>query len=379
MSYKDISMAFVLSKLNISANKNAFNIPCPCCLSEKPKNLLLHIDLEQNNGKGAFRCPRCESSGGPVHLYGLVKYGYSKDYIKSNKDVFWKLVDEINDGKNSNLEPSAFKAPEFVKEDVPPICVEERDRTYNALIHRLKLSDKHYNNLIERGLREQDIYNNGYVSVPKLGYTKIPNELRKEACDLLGVPGFYKKDETWTLLKTQSGFFIPAREITRSSNNRLGLIQGMQIRYDTVSSSDKRYKWFSTKDMKDGCAAETYSHFVGFPEQTIYLTEGPLKGDIIYRFLEVPVVAIPGVNCLKNLRPFLDILWKLGVRKIKTAFDMDYKSNINVQEAYINLVICLQEYGFIVERALWDENYKGFDDFLLHTYLERGGKLGTKK
>jgi hypothetical protein len=75
----------------------------------------------------------------------------------------------------------------------------------------------------------------------------------------------------------------------------------------------------------------------------------------------------------------LDMLWKLGVRRIKTAFDMDYKSNINVQEAYINLILCLNEYGFIVERLTWDENYKGLDDYLKAVYLEKGGKLGLTK
>jgi hypothetical protein len=131
--------------------------------------------------------------------------------------------------------------------------------------------------------------------------------------------------------------------------------------------------------MESGSGAETYVHFVGHPEQTCLLTEGPLKADIIHRFIGAPVIAVPGVSSIKNLRPMLDMLWKLGVRRIKTAFDMDYKSNINVQEAYINLILCLNEYGFIVERLTWDENYKGLDDYLKAVYLEKGGKLGLTK
>lgn len=290
-------------QLGVSTDDSSFNIPCPVCLDEKPKNKLMHIDLEKN----VFRCPRCESSGSPVHFYGLIKYGYTKEYINGDKTIKDKLFYELSGG-STDLTGVAYEQKEFVKKDVPPAPLVERDRTYNGLIDKLKLSDAHYNNLVKRGLRERDIFENRYVSTPKLGFTKYPAELRKEACDLLGVPGFYKKGEIWTLHKTQSGFFIPARDLTNDFSKRLGLIQGMQIRFDTVSESDTRYKWFSTKDMESGCAAETYAHFVGYPEQTVILTEGPLKGDIIYRFLQIPVIAIPGVNCLNNLRPLLEKL-----------------------------------------------------------------------
>lgn len=371
-----ITMTYVFEKLKLDINtdNSSFNIPCPVCLDEKPKNKLMHISLEKN----VFRCPRCESSGGPVHFYGLLKYGYTKEYINGDKTVRDKLYHELSGG-STDLTGTAYERKEFVRKDVPPAPIAERDRTYNRLIDRLKLSDAHYNNLVNRGLREKDIIENRYVSTPKLGFTKYPAELRKEACDLLGVPGFYKKGEIWTLHKVQNGFFIPARDLSENPSTRLGLIQGMQVRFDTVSETDPRYKWLSTKDMESGCSAETYAHFVGFPEQTVILTEGPLKGDIIYRFLQIPVIAIPGVNCLNNLKPLLEKLWKLGVRRIMTAFDMDYKQNINVQDAYVNLILCLEEYGFYVERYLWDENFKGLDDFLLQSYLSRGGRLDTLK
>lgn len=373
-----IGMIKTLVNLGINIEGAAFNIPCPVCLSERPKNKTLHIDTEQS----VFRCPRCESSGSEIHFYGLMKYGYTKEYIKENKDVFVKLLKELK-GKATDLKGTEFKQPVFEKKDVPPNSIEERGKTYEAFLKKIQLSDTHYNNLIDRGLRESDIFENGYASTPKMGFAKIPSELRKEACDLLGVPGFYKKNETWTLLRTNSGFFIPARDISinrdSSLQNRFGYIQAMQIRYDTIDDDDVRYKWWSTKDFESGCAALTYPHFVGYPEKEIILTEGPLKGDIIYRFSNTPVIAIPGVGSISNLPPFLELLWKLGVRVIDTAFDMDYVDNINVQDSYIKLVLMLMEYGFIVKRLLWDKKYKGYDDFLLKVYLQNGGKLGTKK
>lgn len=363
------NMNIVLHMCNLELDAKG-QIPCPICTADKPNSRYIHVY------NGVFRCPRCTASGNALHLLGLWKYGFTKEYINENPEVKKKLYKEIK-GQKTDLVGVEFTRPEIKRVDVPLHTLEERNKTYNALINRLGITDAHYNNLVKRGLRESDIYENRYASVPNMGFTKIPTELRKEACDLLGVPGFYKKGETWTMAKTKSGFFIPARDVPVKSKK--GLIQGMQIRFDTVSENETRYKWWSTKDMESGSAAETFAHFVGSPEITVLLTEGPLKADIIHRFTGLPVIAIPGVNCLNNLKPMLEKLWKIGVRKIKTAFDMDYKKNSNVQDAYVKLILCLQEYGFEVERLVWDENFKGFDDFLLSVFLERGGKLGTMK
>lgn len=376
MAYNSrITMDLAMHRLGKSIGRRSFNETCPNCEDRKPRNLLLHVDMD----KGVFRCPKCETSGGAMHYYGFIKYGYSRDYMDSDKSVQAKLLSEL-EGNESDLQSIARETPKPVpRKDVPNIALPERNRTYSALLNHLDLAESHYNNLISRGLREKDIYENGYKTVPKMGLTKLPQELRKEACDLLGVPGFFKKGETWTLQKNNQGFFIPARDVCQNGISRFGLIQGMQIRFDVVSDDETRYKWLSTKDMESGSAAETYAHFVGFPEKTILLTEGPLKGDIIYRFLNIPVLAIPGVNCQNNLREMLPILWKLGVRNIKLAFDMDYKNNTNVADAYVKLILLLEEFGFNVERYIWDANYKGLDDYLLYAYLLRGGKLGTKK
>ena len=370
MKLEDITMDYVVQLMSLELDRSS-NCACPVCLPEKPKNKTLHIEM----GKGVFRCPRCETVGNALHLYGLFRYGYTKDQIRSDVDLFKRLTKELEEASGT-ISERYYKPP--VQKETKVINLQERNKTYNAFLDKCKLSDDHYNNLVKRGLREKDIIENRYMSTPQFGYNKIPQELRKQACDLLGVPGFYKKQGMWTFQKLKSGFFIPVRAVTED-NSRLGLIQGMQIRYDTVLQDETRYKWWSTKGYDSGCAALTFPHFSGFPENEVYLTEGPLKGDIIYRFTNIPVVSIPGVNCLSQLSSMMDTLWKLGTRKIKIAFDMDYHVNINVQDAYINLVKMLAGYGFSVERCNWDNSYKGMDDWLLSVYLEKGGKLDTLK
>lgn len=379
-----ITMKDAFSRLGMSYDEDemsAFNIPCPVCITEKPKNKLIHIEPTAYDGVGAFRCPRCEASGGPIHFYGLFKYGYSREAINNDDELREKLRNELK-GQNQNISADSsqmarYNAPKRIDVDICSLV--ERDETYLAFLNMLNLSNNHWNDLVKRGLREEDILKNNYKSVPKLGFQKIPGELRKQACNLQGVPGFYKPEEVWFLQKTKTGYYIPYLSLEHSTNDLKQMIQVMQIRFDTVEKDEVRYKWFATPNMKMGCGAITVPHFRGFPEQTVIFTEGALKADIIYRFLNEPVIAIPGVNCLSQLHDLLSTLQRLGVKRIKTAFDMDYKKNPNVQSAYIKLVILLQEYGFAVERMIWDENYKGLDDYLLKLFIDRGGKLESTK
>lgn len=367
----------IIDMLSLPTQGGGKRLDCPICRLEGSGagKLTIGIMPERN----FFKCFRCETSGNGIHMYGLFKYGYTRDYIDGDKEVKKKLMSEILGKEASGFTYSnAFSKNETKKVDVAPAPLEERDRTYSTMLRMLDLSDEHKADLRRRGLRDSDIFANGYKSVPRMGFTKIPKDLRQEACDLLGVPGFFKKGDTWSLTKTNKGYFIPARDLSNNlPSNRFGEIQGMQIRFDTVAPNDTRYKWLSTRDMVSGCAAETYAHFVGAPANTILLTEGPLKADIIYRFLEIPIVAVPGVNSTQKLSEMLPRLWKAGVRRIKTAFDMDYATNPNVQESYVKLVLLLRKYGFAVERLLWDGNYKGLDDYLLNVYQHKGGQMSS--
>lgn len=362
-----------------NTSRSSFEIPCPCCdkgLVGKKSIFRLNVNLAKN----AFRCAKCGESGGPAGLYGYVRYGYRK--IDMTPQLKLEMIQEIlgvKKGERINTNNYTFETYDVKRVDLDPAPLEVRNKTYEAFFNRLTLSDEHYNNLIKRGLREEDIIRNGYKSTPRIGVNKIPADLRRvDACTLAGVPGFYKNDSQWALCKVNRGFFIPVRDIPSQFGN-LGMINGLQIRFDVVDDDMPRYKWLSSRDMESGCPAETWSHFVGFPEKEIILTEGPLKGDIINRFLDKPVLCIPGVHALEHLERLLKILYSYGVRHVQTAFDMDYMLNAHVQDAYVNLVNMLYNNGFTFERLMWDENYKGLDDYLLHRFLESGGKLDPLK
>ncbi len=358
--------------------RTSFQIACPICDAAGSRKKHMNV----NTSKNLFCCPKCGTGGGYIGFYGFMKYSIDPKELKSNPELSQKLKKEINEALGQHTEYIPYEKESITPIDFEPIILDERDETYNALLRQCELIDAHYNNLVERGLREEDIVRNNYKSIPQAFLDEIPKKLRlEEFCNLQGVPGFYKDDfDNWKLLKRNSGIYIPMRNVSRDFTNQpQGEIQGMQIRYDIVKDGTPRYMWLSTSDMKSGSGAKTWPHFVGYPEKTIYLTEGGLKGDIAHRFSGDPFICIPGVNATKNLEPALNRLKDYGVKHIKTAFDMDFYTNKNVANAFKKLTEMLERLGFTWEMEEWDHNYKGIDDWYLHRYLSSGGKLDEKR
>jgi hypothetical protein len=367
-----------LCQIDYQRSRSSVNIPCPICdgarSDRKHKRLNVRLDSD------VFRCPKCDTGGGAVAFYGFMVKGIDPDIVKNDKEVYKDLLKEIKE-KTGSVDLYQYQQKQTYEKkpvDFPPTDVVTRDETYSGLFETLSLSDDHYNNLIERGLRQIDIEKNGYVTTPIIGIKKIPSDLRHQGLDLTGVPGFFKKDNAWSMIQMGRGIYIPVRDLSGILERDKGYIQGVQVRLDNPTHSNK-YMWLSSRDYESGCGAETWCHFAGYPEETVYLTEGPLKADIIYRFINKPVIAVPGVNALKHLDPLFEDLKRLGVKKIRTAFDMDFKTNPHVQKGYAKLIEKIASYGFEYDMLTWDENYKGYDDYLLHVYLENGGKLDPKK
>ena len=64
-----------------------------------------------------------------------------------------------------------------------------------------------------------------------------------------------------------------------------------------------------------------------------------MKADVIHALSGLTVLAVPGVNTLTHLKLTLEKLRSQGVTEIKTAFDMDFSTNIHVQNGFNNRVI----------------------------------------
>ena len=134
----------------------------------------------------------------------------------SNKEAYLELAAKSNVYKLP-VQPSS---PNTTSRE--PYALKQRHAAYSEMLSLLTLSDRHRENLHERGLPDEIIERNGYKSMPETeSERRLLASLLQCSHELHGLPGFYTKDGTWTLAGA-NGFLIPVR-------NKDGLIQGLSL------------------------------------------------------------------------------------------------------------------------------------------------------
>ena len=331
-----------------------YNISCPCC-DDNPRKKHLNINLN----KDVFCCPRCHFSGGVFDLYSH----YSGVDRKHAREVLMEKLGLKDsgpsyEGSNQKQERRTITRPILQEIELPLTDIDARHETYAALLGKLSLASDHRENLLSRGLTDEQIRTFGYKTMPVVGFSALAKQLQAEGYYLGGVPGFYHtKEGAWTFVQERRGILIPARD-------QDGKIQGLQIRLDKIKKG--KFRWISSIGKQDGCKAEGWTHMIGNPKPTVLLTEGPLKADVIHYITGQTVIAVPGVNSLKHLKETLEYLQSQGTTKVMTCFDMDYLKNPHVRDGYYNLANILAEVGIKYGTYLWDPQFKGLDDYVWH-------------
>lgn len=331
-----------------------YNISCPCC-DDNPRKKHLNINLN----KDVFCCPRCHFSGGVFDLYSH----YSGVDRKHAREVLMEKLGLKDsgpsyEGSNQKQERRTITRPILQEIELPLTDIDARHETYAALLGKLSLASDHRENLLSRGLTDEQIRTFGYKTMPVVGFSALAKQLQAEGYYLGGVPGFYHtKEGAWTFVQERRGILIPARD-------QDGKIQGLQIRLDKIKKG--KFRWISSIGKPDGCKAEGWTHMIGNPKPTVLLTEGPLKADVIHYITGQTVIAVPGVNSLKHLKETLEYLQSQGTTKVMTCFDMDYLKNPHVRDGYYNLANILAEVGIEYGTYLWDPQFKGLDDYVWH-------------
>ena len=295
---------------------------CPVC--GKPDWCLISQD-----GKAAI-CARIES-GKPV----------------GNKGAGW-----LHTLDNSNTLPP-LKPKHLVRES-PKAALDVLNTAYRALLTELPLSETHRANLQHRGLTGYEIHALGYKSYSVNGRQAVVQRLTAQGIKLTGVPGFWL-DSNEIKLSGPAGIAIPVRD-TR------GRIVGLQIRCDSTENGS-RYKWLSSRGCFAGCSPGTPVHVAG-PVSTngeVWITEGPLKADIVALRLGRVVLAVPGVG---NWPGVIPIVRDLTPARVIVAFDMDKLTNHAVQLHRDALMTYLIKRGVRAFEAEWNQEYKGLDDLL---------------
>ena len=378
------SMLDVLDRNALSYDRShirkEMRLACPFC----GKNAF-YVNTQSNTA----HCFGCEWKGGILKLDAdLNGYSTGDAYRAMEKELgFPGLSDE---GKRKLADERRRVIEESIVYQKPMRRLEERNQTYTALSRHLVLSGDHYEDLKKRGLSDNAIRENGYRSYPQEMLEEISLRIQQEGFYVDGVPGFYRNEkDMWTLKKLKRGFMCPVR-------NHEGMIQGYQIRKDDrllrsfykrdsegnimkgadgkeITERENKFVWLSSKNDPDGCGAPGAVHYAtdfrngrAVIGKTVYLTEGPLKGDIAHFISGKPFICVPGVSLQTSLSVELERLkTDYGVEKIVVCYDMDYLVNPNVAEAVRRCYELIRENKLSPYRAIWNTKFKGIDDYLV--------------
>lgn len=380
-------------------NPKGYSFNCPFCEKRGLKPDRHHkysVDIYKNVG----HCMRCGAGHGITGLHQDLTGSTQSEACEDLKKRWAGLPSEIQVEISNTVE----RHEEERKKMLYPAPIEIRDEVYRRFLSQLALSKRHHDDLIARGLTEEEIVEGMYKTVPAMGFVSFAvNSFTYEIKDTLkrhvqwGIPGFYdiRTDEP-KVVKCDPGFFVPVRD----ENN---LISGMQIRYDPLpanATQEKRekyakYKWFASQyvEKKDGCTASGCenihyaTHLMHVPS-SITLTEGVLKADIASRLRgrigdkngnplpPAPVLGLVGVYNTEGLGMELQKLkdWGPGLKKVVIAVDMDYREKPQVAAAMRRIEKIVSDLGLQYEVFKWDPRYKGIDDFYLAKLKRIQGK-----
>ena len=398
-----VDVAYLLNLHVRHKNTASLDVDCPFCGEKKGK-------LNLNTKKNVFKCNRCGESGGMLSLYGKIFGVDNQTACKEIKDALGR--NEQAPSYQVRKREIALKEPEIPSAMPAPDDV--RHKTYSTFFSMLVLANTHRKNLLKRGFTEQQIEENGYKSTPVFGYKKLTEKLLAAGCTVEGVPGFYQdKDGEWTIhfSNKSSGFLVPVRNID-------GLIVGAQIRLDHPYDG-RKYIWLSSTNYYMGTSSGSPVHLAGsLREKTIFITEGPLKGDLAHVLSGRTFGCVLGANQYANLLPCLREMKQMGTQSVYEAYDMDkllrtacrgdynekcrqcenyrkdWKQQVipcekkcvkrrNIQRGCQKLTQICQELGLSVKTLTWDmdgdgdwtEHVKGVDDYLYDLEQKKQGQI----
>lgn len=381
-----------------SSTSTSVDYDCPFC----GKKRKFHVEL----ARGVYRCNACQESGGMLSLHQKL------NKLADNKAALADLMARYN--SLTDTEKGQYTETKYVSAEQEPAkaaFIDLRDSVYSAYIDELSLGEKHYNDLLNRGLSPRMIEKNRYVTVPSVGFNTFAEASLIKSGKVSGstdeeilsnwmkigkgrsiIPGIYVKQGRFYFVKRREGILIPYRDFQ-------GRISGFQIRKnnlpDTASEEERKnfakYTFFVSSEKDTGCGVSGTEqiHFTGFDFKSnacpdvISLTEGPLKADIASYLSGVrdyltgrentiklnPYLALIGVSNTSQLPQTLSLLKERGLKKVRVCVDMDYRDKWQVADAMNKICDSIEQIGLEVVLVSWDPTYKGIDDYLLSVVI----------
>lgn len=389
----------------------SIKVHCPFC---GHKGYTMDVDVV-NCVYHCFHCPDdLQKHNGALDLYSRVRMGYPS-YLLNRKDVFHQLCMELGNG---NQQLNIAKESSAQDRNIYPADDAALNEAYSSLLRLpyLQLSKKHVDNLMARGLPESVAFQGKYASIPP-SYTILKNHpkgeeisewywsrdvetIRKKspvlssyrwkdvaagvliADDLISqdvnlkrVPGFYRiTPEKWAF-RYDTGMLVPT--ISYEGN-----IVGIQTRKDSPKKNGLRYMTLSSKGLPEGVTAKIARVHVIHSEAAIsentqvYITEGPLKADVIlwyltgYGYDDIAIIALQGVKNTKEIPEIAVKLCDAGVHTVYSALDMDKCGNVAVADADRALRKLFRCANIRVNTIAWDSDFAKKKKYELATLAE---------
>lgn len=331
---------------NQRVKAKSIDADCPFCGRKNKFNM--------NFVKNVYKCNVCSESGGMIDLY--MKFNHN---VSDRSEAYRAICEDLRIGKSScnNLPKQTFiERTQIPESKLAPDFI--RHATYAFLFELLTLSPKHKQDLIKRGLTEEQIEEYAYKSTPAFGFNLLAKEVIDNGFTVQGVPGFYiDNNGNWTVNfhAKSSGLIIPVIGID-------GKIQGAQIRLDRPFKG-RKYMWFSSSEKNMGTPVGSPIHFVGnLKTETICVTEGGLKGTVAHCLSGRTFACIAGAGQYQNFISSLPALKSFGVEEIQVAYDMDLLTNEDVMRGCLKILCAARDAGFIAKLRKWNPVNKGIDD-----------------
>jgi hypothetical protein len=232
------------------------------------------------------------------------------------------------------------------------------DLVYRVMLGLLALSEEHRADLVRRGLTDTDIHVNAYRTLEEgpVRTALVEGLAARLGIDALsGVPGFGRERGKW-VVPGPAGLLIPVQDVE-------GRIVGIQVR---TQLADGKYRWLSTPRLPGGASSGAPVHVAGRAKGlrgTVWVTEGPLKADVVAARMKVCAIAVPGVT---SWRRVLDPIRALRPQRVIIAFDQDASPETAaiVGRHTFEAARAIRREGTRIQVASWSEG-KGIDDAIV--------------
>ncbi len=194
---------------------NRFN-PCPICSDTSgdcrivDDTILCHDYIDQDSPVRGYKWLKLSSNG----VWGVHIVDDGKQF---DRDQWERDKAQRDKQREQELEEIKAKA----------LPIKQRDKGYREIAHYLGLGAKHRQDLLRRGLSEEQIARYPFFSADN--YNRIPSDIPK---NLPGV-GIDRYSGDNCLIIKDSGYFCPSFAIN-------GQVNGGQIRYETENN---KYRW----------------------------------------------------------------------------------------------------------------------------------------